>query len=66
MKTFEEEVAEAEKRVAEMDRVEGYRERSIGTILAALETGLKHPENGAHYDAFVMLTDLRAETERKR
>lgn len=49
--------AEARKRVRELDRADGYADRSTGTIIAALETGLQDPRHGAEFDALVMLED---------
>jgi len=56
--SFDTEMAKARKRVASLDRQDGYKERSLGTIASALEAGLRHPDNGAQYDALVMLGDL--------
>jgi hypothetical protein len=57
-------LAKAKKDVAKMDQIDGYKERSIGTIHAALECGLKNPDTNAAFDALVMLQDLR-EMERQ-
>ena len=52
----------ARKRVAAMDAIDGFRDRSVETILAALETGLRSVENqDCLYDAFVMLLDVQKE-----
>ena len=48
----------AELRVAELDKVDGYADRYANTILAAMEAGIKIPESGALFDAFVMLRDV--------
>lgn len=58
MNTFPQRLQEAEKRVAEMDSVDGWKDRNLTTILAALEAGLKNPISGGHYDAYVMLRDI--------
>jgi hypothetical protein len=58
MTEFDKEYKHAKKRVAELDAVDGFPDRHLGTILSALEAGLKHPKTGAHYDALVMLEDL--------
>ena len=51
-------VTRAELRVAELDKVDGYADRHADTIMAAMEAGLKKPESGALFDAFVMLRDV--------
>ena len=56
--SFESEMAKARTRVAEMDEVDGSKDRKTLTIMLALEAGLKNPESGAQYDALVMLNDL--------
>lgn len=63
MRDFDKKVQEAEKRVKDMDEYEGFQERSIGTIITALDAGLKIPESGAQFDALVMLKDLRERLE---
>ena len=45
------------KNVADLDGVDGFKDRYIGTIAAALEAGLRHPETNAAFDALVMLED---------
>jgi hypothetical protein len=62
MTDFEKQVDEAAKRVAEFDKIDGYKARDIGTIYSALCCGLLKPETGAAYDALIMLQDL-ARTE---
>lgn len=41
-----------------MDEIDGIKSRDLGTIIAALECGLKNPESNAHFEALVMLCDL--------
>jgi len=50
-------LAAARKRVAAFDKADGFADRSPGTIMAALEAGLRRPETCAAYDALVMLQD---------
>lgn len=60
--------AAARKRVAELDKTfskfeGGGKDRSLGTIIAALEAGLvcgPKDVNGAEWDALVMLEELRS------
>ena len=59
--TFDSEVAEARKRVMSFDEGDGFNDRGLLTILFALEAGLRHPETGAQYDAYVMLRDVACE-----
>jgi hypothetical protein len=54
---FDERVKKAEKTVAFMDQHDGWTDRELPTVLAALECGLKRPETNSHFDAFVMLRD---------
>lgn len=63
-KEFEEQMAKARIRVAHLDRVDG-GDRSLGTIWAALDTGLRRPKSGAQYDALVMLEDLTGRTSQR-
>lgn len=49
---------EAAGRVHGMDEIDGYPERGLTTILIAFETGTQHPENGAQFDAIVMLREV--------
>lgn len=64
--TFEKEVLEARKRVMGMDAIDGFKNRHLLTVLAALEAGLKTPSNKCQYDAFVMLQDLVASNRKSR
>ena len=48
----------ARKNIAELDGVDGWKNREIGTIYAALEAGLRRPESNSAFDALVMLEDL--------
>lgn len=66
MSSFLKQMRDAERRVAEFDEIEGYKPRDLSTILGALLCGLKNPESGAAFDAYVMLLDLaRTESNRK-
>jgi hypothetical protein len=38
---------------------DGWADRNLSTIIAALQAGLLDPSNNAHFDALVMLIDLR-------
>jgi hypothetical protein len=49
--------AKAVKNVAALDKSDKFKDRYIGTIAAALEAGLRHPETNAAFDALVMLED---------
>lgn len=53
--TFEERLDRARKDVEMLDSVDGYRDRRLATILAALGAGLKNPDSNSHFDAYVML-----------
>jgi exonuclease VII small subunit len=61
MKIFEQNLERARKRVDSLDRGDLKRLGrppgiySLGEAIAALEAGLRHPKNGAAYDALVML-----------
>lgn len=56
---FEACFAKAARFVAEMDEHDGWADRNLSTIIAALQAGLIDPSNNAHFDALVMLIDLR-------
>ena len=51
-------VDKARKHVDAMDRIDGRKDRAPRTILAALEAGIRNPDNGAALDAYVMLQDF--------
>jgi hypothetical protein len=55
---FDAKVAEARKNVEALDRIDGFADRDPKTILFALEAGIRNPDSGAQYDAYVMLKDL--------
>lgn len=55
---FDAEYANAKERVGRFDQLDRRKDREPGTILAALEAGLRHPETGAQFDALVMLKDV--------
>ena len=59
---FEQYLEAAKKRVAEMDKYDGYKDRTLSTIAEALNTGLRHKDNeevfGCAFDALVMLADV--------
>jgi len=48
----------AQQRVASFDTRDGFQDRKLATIWAALEMGIRKPESDAHLDAYVMLSDL--------
>jgi hypothetical protein len=56
--SFEKCLAKARKNVAGLDKIDGWKNREAGTIYAALEAGLRHPESNAAFDALVMLEDV--------
>ena len=58
---FTNQMERAKKRVASMDKLDGWKPRDPGTIVAALECGLKRPDTGAQFDALVMLMDAHRE-----
>ena len=51
---------DAKKRVAEMDKTDGFADRSIGATIAALNCGLKHNDDSPAYDALAMLLDCQS------
>lgn len=55
---FVTELSKATRRVHSMDRVDGYRERSLPTILSAMEAGIRNPDSSCQFDAYVMLREL--------
>ena len=55
--TFKERLALAIVNVSKFDKIEGAKDRSLGTILFALEAGLRSPETNCHFEALVMLKD---------
>jgi len=59
---FRQHLEAAKKRVAEMDEVDGFKDRELATIVQALKTGLRYPDNlevfGCAFDALVMLADV--------
>jgi len=59
--TFEADVQAARQRVSDFDEIDGFPNRDLGVILAALEAGLRDTTNGAQYDAYVMLQDVVAQ-----
>lgn len=65
MTDHERKLAAAAKRVAAMDKSDGHEDRSIGTIIAAIKSGLLETNNDAAYDALVMLEDIRASIEKR-
>jgi hypothetical protein len=59
--SYRQELEAAKKRVAEMDKYDGYKDRELTTIVMALKTGLRHKDNKTFecaFDALVMLADL--------
>jgi len=64
MNTFNDNLSKAKRTVGMMDKIDGFKDRNLGTIIMALEAGLKgrdehNAPNNAEYDALVMLRDLR-------
>jgi hypothetical protein len=55
---FAAQMLRAQERVAQMDAIDGFKDRALATIHAALKCGLQRPETGAAYDALVMLESL--------
>jgi hypothetical protein len=54
-----EDIEAAKKRVADMDAVDGFKDRQLTTIVCALRVGLMdEAERGCAFDAFVMLAEL--------
>lgn len=66
MSDFNKQYMEAKRRVAAFDKQDGFKDRHLGTILTALQAGLKQPHTGAQYDALVMLEDLVKEQLARR
>jgi hypothetical protein len=58
MSEFDLQLLEAKNRVKSMDEADGFKDRDLNTILLALECGIKRPETGAQFDAYVMLLDV--------
>ena len=53
-------LAAAKTRVAEMDKADGFDDRSIGAIIAALDVGLERDDDSPAYDALAMLLDCQS------
>lgn len=57
---------EARKRVRKMDVIDGFEDRSIGTIIEALKSGLQSGgDETSIYDALFMLLDVRSEIHKR-
>lgn len=57
--TWKQDIEAAKKRVAEMDSVDGFKDRALTIILLALRVGLmEETERNCALDAFVMLAEL--------
>lgn len=54
---FQEKLEKAKKNVSDMDAIDG-GDRSVGTIIAALQAGIRNPDSNAQFDALVMLMDI--------
>lgn len=52
---FDKRIRKATSDVKAMDAIDGAEDNSLVTVLFAMEAGLKNPESGAQYDAYVML-----------
>lgn len=59
MTDHEKKLEAAKLRVARMDENDGAEERSIGTLIAALDAGLSGNDDGPAYDALAMLKDIQ-------
>jgi len=60
MTDHEKKLADAKARVASFDENDGAEERSIGTLIAALNAGLSGNDDSSAYDALVMLKDIQS------
>lgn len=57
--TWDQQIKAAEKRVADMDKLDGYKDRELATIILALRAGLKcNAAKECAFDALIMLADL--------
>lgn len=54
-------VAAAKKRICKMDAIDGFKDRAVETLLAALKAGICFPDTGAQFDAYVMLGECVTE-----
>ena len=55
---FEKEITQAVDRVNCMDKTDGFQNRYIDVVAAALSAGLVNPASNAQFDALVMLADM--------
>ena len=55
---FEQLKAKARRNVQRLDACDGFADRNIGTVLDALDCGLRFPETNAQFDALIMLEDI--------
>ena len=59
IESYYEKLQRARDRVAEMDEIDGYKERELRTIQLALIVGLRNPGKiAAAFEALAMLEDL--------
>ena len=60
--SFRQHLEAAKKRVAEMDEVDGFKDRELATIVQGFKTGLMYHDKeevfGCAFDALVMLADV--------
>ena len=61
---FDLQLKNAAARITEMDTLDG-GERSLHSIIAALQCGLRGEDIGPAFDAMVMLADVRASIEKR-
>ena len=62
---FKKEVEEAKRRVHNMDKIDGWKDRLPSTIYLALKAGIKNPQGKSHFDALVMLEEVVMKTMKK-
>ena len=57
---FDEKLNEARKRVHSFDKIEGFKNRHISTIMSALKAGINSRMNeDCLFDAYVMLEEIK-------
>jgi hypothetical protein len=61
---FDEGVDNALKRVAAMDKVDGFKDREVLTILGAIEAGIRSGDKTCLFDAYAMLMDWQIEHQK--
>ncbi len=53
-------IEKAKEKVKSMDKVDGWKDRSIGMILSAFKCGIEAGDENALFESYVMLDDLVA------